>query len=146
MDSSKRARLIQILGMMGSAHDGEILTAAKMAQRLLGSEATTWEEVLNGGSGYTEDIVRQVVTEAYDKGFQDGITKALRENPLQYQAAPRPTWQSVARNMLENYTSYLTEWEQGFLESFINRRWANPTPKQKIIFDRLGSKTGVSLP
>ena len=145
MDDAKRTRLIQLLGMMGSAHDGEILTAAKMAQRLLGSEGVTWEEALNGGGGkYTEDAVRTVLTEAYDKGFQDGITKALKERPIV--PAVRKTWQSYARELRDDYEDYLSEWEQGFIESFIERGWAAPTPKQRNIFERLANKTGTDLP
>lgn len=146
MTPEKRTRLIQLLGMIGSSHDGEALNAARLAQRLLGSEGLTWEEAMNGhGGGYTEEAVRTVVTEAYDKGFQDGITKALKENPL---GPPQPvrTWQSYARELKDDYDDYLSEWERGFVESFIDRGWPSPTPKQHAIFERISRKTGTALP
>jgi hypothetical protein len=147
MDTAKRTRLIQILGMMGSAHDGEILNAAKMAQRLLGAEATTWGDILNGGGGYTEEAVRTVVTEAYDKGYQEGLRKGLEHGRNEAQITkPQLSWQVYARILMRDYSSFLTEWEAGFVDSFIARAWPSPTAKQKTIFERLAQKTGTELP
>lgn len=41
-----RDRLAKLLGMMGSAHDGEALNAARMAHTLVRQAGMTWEDVL----------------------------------------------------------------------------------------------------
>ena len=41
-----RERLAKLLGMMGSAHDGEALAAARQAERLRAEAGLTWGEIL----------------------------------------------------------------------------------------------------
>jgi hypothetical protein len=41
-----RHRLARLLGMTGSAHDGETLNAARLADRLVKDRGATWSEVL----------------------------------------------------------------------------------------------------
>ncbi len=41
-------RLAKILGKFGSRHDGEILSAAKMAQKLITDLGVTWDDILIG--------------------------------------------------------------------------------------------------
>src|ERR1700738_2141820 len=41
-----RDRLARVLGMMGSAHDGEALAAARQAERLRAEAGLTWGEIL----------------------------------------------------------------------------------------------------
>jgi hypothetical protein len=52
MTPEQTKRLSQLLGMLGSAHDGEVLNAAKMAQRFLGGLGLTWEEALTHNGSY----------------------------------------------------------------------------------------------
>ena len=42
-----RRRLVKVLGMLGSRHDGEVLAAARLAQYMLGQARTTWAELLD---------------------------------------------------------------------------------------------------
>src|SRR6516162_821576 len=44
-----RSRLAQVLGMMGSAHDGEALNAARLAVRMIKEAGATWPDLLDGG-------------------------------------------------------------------------------------------------
>ena len=44
-------RLVRIAGMLGSAHEGERATAAKMASDMLKAMGLTWSEVINRGLG-----------------------------------------------------------------------------------------------
>lgn len=41
-----RTRLIKLLGMLGSSHEGEVLAAARHACRLLQEHGMTWESLL----------------------------------------------------------------------------------------------------
>jgi phage tail sheath protein FI len=45
------SRLAKFLGMMGSAHDGEINNAARMAEKLRKSMNKSWSDLLNGSGG-----------------------------------------------------------------------------------------------
>ncbi len=41
-----RARLAKLLGMLGSAHDGEVVAAGRMADRLVREAGATWFDVV----------------------------------------------------------------------------------------------------
>ena len=41
-----RARLARVLGMLGSAHDGEALAAARQAERLRADAGLTWADIV----------------------------------------------------------------------------------------------------
>jgi hypothetical protein len=45
--SIDRPRLAKILGMLGSAHDGERASAAAKADQLVRGSGSTWHEVVN---------------------------------------------------------------------------------------------------
>ncbi|HTY66990.1 MAG TPA: hypothetical protein VMH36_10075 [Alphaproteobacteria bacterium] len=42
-----RVRLVKVLGMLGSRHDGEVLAAARLAQYMLGQAKMNWADLLN---------------------------------------------------------------------------------------------------
>jgi hypothetical protein len=46
LNVSARERLVKALGMLGSTHDGEVLNAARMVERVRHSLNMTWEELL----------------------------------------------------------------------------------------------------
>ena len=41
-----RDRLARVLGMLGSAHDGEIIAAARQAERLRADAGLTWTDIV----------------------------------------------------------------------------------------------------
>lgn len=49
LSSSDIALLSKLLGMVGSAHDGEALAAARKAHALVKGKGTTWPEILGLG-------------------------------------------------------------------------------------------------
>lgn len=69
------ARLPKILGMLGSAHDGEILNAAKQARTLLTRSGMTWEDLFKGTG-------RGDIDAAFDRGYRRGMVdgaKAMKD-------------------------------------------------------------------
>ena len=42
-----RVRLVKVLGMLGSRHDGEVLAAARLAQYMLGQAKMSWADLLD---------------------------------------------------------------------------------------------------
>src|SRR5512135_1224870 len=107
-------RLSKLLGMLGSVHDGEALTAARLADRLVRDQLRlSWGEVLlpqvQGASG--PDPPRR---------WREPVT-----------------WQEAAR-LAGQWPEALTAWERGFLVSVI--RSPRPSAKQLAILDRLVRK------
>ena len=51
---SDRTMLAKLLGMTGSSHDGEVITAARMAHQLLASRGASWPDVLGIEAARTE--------------------------------------------------------------------------------------------
>jgi len=54
-----RRRLVKVLGMLGSRHDGEVLAAARLAQYMIGQAKTSWAEVLEIKPGEEPEPVAQ---------------------------------------------------------------------------------------
>jgi hypothetical protein len=50
MGSVDRDRLGKLLGMLGSRHDAEVVSAARMANTMVRDAEATWAEVLNQGA------------------------------------------------------------------------------------------------
>jgi len=154
MTPEQKKRLVQLLGMLGSSHDGEVLNAAKMAQRHLGSMTMTWEEVLGGqggegggGNGYSERDVEAAYqaghASGYGKGYAEGKADAVMNGGGM---RAFQSWRGVAEELLSQHGGLLTEWEIGFFENYVEKRWSVPTPKQRAVFEKVADKCGVSLP
>ena len=41
-----RDRIARVLGMLGSAHDGEVIAAARQAERLRAAAGLTWADIV----------------------------------------------------------------------------------------------------
>ena len=136
----KRQRLAQLLGMMGSAFDGEALNAARKAQQLLHAERTTWHEVLNGGHDKSVELGRLAFKEGYDEGYKCGLAEAS------WKAARTSTWPGLARELRDMHFDKLTPWEKNFVQGFCDRGWDTPTDKQRKIFERIANKLELDLP
>ena len=46
LDASSAQRLVRLLGMLGSAHDGEVANAGRMADRLIREHGLTWSQII----------------------------------------------------------------------------------------------------
>jgi len=108
-----RRRLVQLLGMIGSNHDGEALNAARLADRHMRDHRMSREEIVLPP--------QPDCTEAYTRGFSDGL-RACLEN------VKPPPWRKMVRRCLEELD--LTPKERAFLRSL--QRWHGAiTPKQE---------------
>lgn len=164
------AKLIQLLGMIGSDHDGEVLNAARLARRLVKEHGLSLHEVLGGedvngsasthggaanraagGKGYQEgyeeglqkgaELAAAAVRAEYSRGFHDGVNNA-KSIGLK---ADR-SWKDWAQDRIDNDSNELSDWETNFFGDFSNGRYATPTDKQRGIFERVGRRLGISLP
>jgi hypothetical protein len=103
LSPSDRRRLSKLLGMVGSAHDGEALNAAKLADRLVRDRGATWDDALTPEG--------------------DGAKCSRRSS----QSEPR-SWRAVAANC-GRYPLLLDKWETEFINGL--HRFAVLSAKQQ---------------
>ena len=97
MNPEIRRKLVGILGMLGSGHDGERAAAGLLATKLLKSAGLTWGDIIPD---------RPMV-------------------PAPRPSHPAPRWRATAAFCRERDWQ-LTEWERLFLESISTRRALSP--------------------
>jgi len=137
----QRTRLIRLLGMIGSAHDGEVLNAARAASRYLKEIGMTWEEALTG-HGYDESAMQDMANQAFQSGYQDGHVAGAAAA----RAYRPPNWRGFCTILVDEYWDAMTDWERGFVQSFIERGYGRPTPKQQAVFERMAAALQIQTP
>ena len=152
LSEDDQKRLAKLLWMMTSNHDGEVLNAARMASRFVAGLGYTWDEVLGGngatatasnGKTFTEDEVAQLVKRSYDYGYEEG---QKIHKPGFKSVVPSNPWKAFAVECLDDQKHRLTAWEVDFCESWVERPFPHPTPKQRAIFERLADRFDMELP
>lgn len=119
-------RLRKLVGMLGSQHDGEKLAALRKIEALAASKGLHVHELL----------------------LDPPAPKPEPERPRQQQrphSSAETIWRAADwRERLqfllnEAWTdrSLLTEWEEDFAESVLERDFRQPTPKQAAVLDRM---------
>lgn len=142
MTPADTTRLTHLLAMTASPFDGEALSATRLAWKFMQDLGINFQDVVEGRA---IPNARQAREKAYEEGFEKGYAEGLRDG----KRAPRPrpgTWQALVRDLLEEHGEQLSEWEEGFLESFRRRGWHTPTDRQRPVFERIANKLGVDLP
>ena len=56
------------------------------------------------------------------------------------------TWQPFVAEILKDRANELSEWEEEFCASFVERRWPSPTAKQRDVFVKIAEKLHLQLP
>jgi hypothetical protein len=108
MRDADRTRLIKLLGMTGSSHDGEIAVAARKANELLRTLRLSWADVIGG------TVVH------------------VHEQP-KARAQASMGWHEKALACLMHGT--VVGRERAFLQSLCDRRWRTLTEKQQKWLD-----------
>ena len=75
-------RLAKLLGMVGSAHDGEALNAARLADRMVFDAGLTWASVLGIANGTSPDVDLEAVSEACFEIMGSGMGLSYRERSI----------------------------------------------------------------
>jgi hypothetical protein len=154
-----RDRLVKLLGMLGSAHDREILNAARAAEKLRREAGKSWPEILSAnGTGNRNQSGRE---DAYWRVIEENV-KLLDENvklrrdinklhletdrlgELLAQRPPIPArrareWREHVERAL-CWEHRLTQWEREFLEGLCSRRKQSLSPKQRDILADIATK------
>lgn len=107
----QRVRLARLLGMTGSAHDGEALNAARLADRLVRDAGITWVDVVSPAA------------------------PALPPSPVHRV----PHWRVLAQRCAER-PGCLTVWERSFVASLLGRASVSAKQRNILhdIAERLG--------
>jgi hypothetical protein len=58
LSPSLASKLVKVLGLLGSAHDGEVAAAGRRAHSMLQAEGLTWNEVINPATPRLEQPYR----------------------------------------------------------------------------------------
>ena len=102
LSGTERARLVKVLGLMSSDHDGERAAAAWQATRLVKSRGLSWDDLIS-----------------------DGLS--LHRVPPKERMASAAQWMEQVRFIL-SHERLLSQWEKAFAISLYGR--ARITPKQ----------------
>jgi hypothetical protein len=139
---AQRTRLVALLGMLGSAFDGEVVNAAKLANALA-AQLGGWGAVLPDETALEHELAVAVsaIRELLD--LNDRLEAALRRERAR--TAPPVRW--VEPRTLEekidlccSHASHCTQWERDFLVSIAPRR--RLSEKQVAVIDRIVTKVG----
>jgi hypothetical protein len=113
-------RLIKIIGLFGSAHDGEVVAAARQATRLLREHDCTWAELL-------EPIV-----------LPPPPARSRHRPAAQHAPAD---WRANAAACLAR-ADLLTDWEHRFVANLFGFR--RLSPKQEAVLGKLVERVRVA--
>jgi hypothetical protein len=107
-------KLVKVLGMLGSAYDGEVAAAGRRAHSMLQAEGLTWDDVIVPAAPRSEQPQRP------PRRWRRGVSPSDT-------AAPCMQWFEV-----------LTDWETDFCRSIVGRR--RISAKQTVVLERLARK------
>jgi hypothetical protein len=152
-----RSRLEKLIGMLGSAFDGERLNALGMIQKIADTYKTPIHELLLGagngagqGSSYDRMRAEQAERRARDAELRAQRAEAARKTPTSNEPDPEmpelpPDWRKLFKETDERNRSrqFLTSWEAGFVSDLIERGTRWPSPKQAVIILRILEKAGA---
>jgi hypothetical protein len=114
LPSDIASKLVKVLGMLGSAHDGEVAAAGRKAHSMLQAEGLTWGEVIVPVAPRPEPPQRS--PHRWRRPASPGDTAALCL-----------LWPEV-----------LSDWEVDFCRSIVGRR--RISAKQTVVLERLARK------
>jgi hypothetical protein len=91
-----RVRLVKVLGMLGSQHDGEVLAAARLAQYMLGQAKMSWADLLNVKPGEEPEPLPQ--EESVQAAAAEAAAKSGKYTDPDYPQMVRAVLRSRALN------------------------------------------------
>jgi hypothetical protein len=123
MDETDRDKLVKVLRMFGSDHDGEVTSAARRAHHILKTHALDWDDLIIQEGRRSEPRQERNKPPRHDPDDD--------EADLIHRCAERP--------------KCLSAWEQDFIRSIGESiiEWGRLTPKQRAILDRIVNKLKV---
>lgn len=120
MEEIERDKLIKVLRMFGSDHDGEVAAAARRAHSMVKKHELDWDDLLMPVSPPRTEQ-RQHRAEHF---YNEDETEAF-----------------LIRRARQ-HDSLLSDWERTFLASISDSliEWGRLTPKQRAVLDKINNK------
>jgi len=124
VEEGERDRLVKVLRMFGSAHDGEVAAAARRAHSILQRHALDWDDLVIP--------VSQAKTRTNQHSYRPPLP------PPEDDEQDEPFLIRRAQQFLH----FLTPWERDFLSSIAESlvEWGHLTERQRAVLDRIGNK------
>ena len=121
MEEFERDRLIKVLRMFGSNHDGEVAAAARRAHNIINKHSLDWDDLLMSETAPRAE--RQQSRHHYEPDDDDNGEAFLIRRARQHD-------------------QFLSTWEREFLNSISESlvEWGRLTPKQRAVLDRINNK------
>jgi hypothetical protein len=127
--SSPLDQLIKVLGMLGSHHDGEVLSAGRRAHNMLISNDWTWPQLFANGAAATlsEQQIQRVYEEGIRRGEAAGYQRGLADAQALTPAQGKPVsieieddidWleKLLTAAVTAEKAGHLTQWEVEFTD------------------------------
>jgi hypothetical protein len=153
LSAADRIRRDKIVGLLGSAHEGERSAALNMLQKMADAHGLKIHELLIGdvsppaGSAYDrqraeQDELRAREAELRAQRAEQAARYAPRYNELTDAPDLPSNWraQFTALQQFNISMPFLTNWETGFVSDVLVRRMRSPSPKQAVVILRIIEK------
>lgn len=141
-------RLIKVVGLLASNHDGERASAARMASDLLRAYNLTWEDVFRSAFGADRPMAKNL--HAKEEQRTEEETSYMRDRWRRHQQA-NPRYKSMngtnaadILRALKIMPRGLTDWDRDFVDQVIRKGGAKNglTEKQWVVIFDLANKAG----
>jgi hypothetical protein len=123
-----RDKLAKVLGMLGSAHDGEIASAGRAANQMIRAAGTTWPDTLGKGDAKYSEPAGSIATQNELNGLRAENARLQHEIELlrALERAP-PEWSEPADEdeqikLCIDWRAYLDLSDQKFVMSLLSKR------------------------
>jgi hypothetical protein len=158
LSDADRNRRDKLVGMLGSAFDGERSNALAMLQKMANAHKVRIDELLlaNGNDGAGSGFDRQRAEQAERRAREAELRAQRAEQAARAQharpaepdpGAPKlpPNWRELfaTAEQLNRSLFFLTSWETNFATDLIARGTRWPSPKQAVIIIRILEKAAA---
>jgi hypothetical protein len=134
VDEADREKLVKILRMFSSDHDGEVASAARRAHELIKTRALDWDDL----------IIKKVESSSYQRQEERRQEeRRYREEEPRYQYdQSEPPWEdefTLIRKCSLVPQHHLNDYEREFIASIGGSvlEWGRLTPRQRVVLDRI---------
>lgn len=127
-----RRRLVKVLGMLGSRHDGEVLAAARLAQYMIGQAKVSWAELLDVKPGEEPEPLPQ----------EDDVQAAAAAAAAQARKNSDPDYPQMLKTLLRSRALNATSRKRLELIEEQMRRGFDPTLDDKLLVRWLYNSAG----
>jgi hypothetical protein len=147
MSSPENTKLIRLLAMIGSDHDGEALNAARLAHKLAMSMGG-WEVVLGSATPHKGAANRAAGGGEGKRASNVNRFDSPDVRPSGRTVKPprRTNWRQWATDLIDREQDCLSPWEIKFFGSFGAGRYPVPSDKQRAVFERVAERLDLELP